>query len=103
MASVSCIYGLGNPEEYKARVIQVSPGETVDRDELLLKLVNVFYTRNDIDFAPGTFRVRGDQVEVFPAYFEDRPTASRSGATRSRRSTHRPGDGGRSSPAKATC
>ncbi|OZC03817.1 excinuclease ABC subunit UvrB [Rubricoccus marinus] len=71
VASVSCIYGLGNPEEYKARVIQVKPGETVDRDELLLKLVNVFYTRNDIDFAPGTFRVRGDQVEVFPAYFED--------------------------------
>ncbi|HIG74718.1 MAG TPA: excinuclease ABC subunit UvrB [Bacteroidetes bacterium] len=71
VASVSCIYGLGNPEEYKKRIIQVTPGEVIDRDDLLRQLVNVFYTRNDVDFAPGTFRVRGDQVEVFPAYFED--------------------------------
>ncbi|MEM6328338.1 MAG: excinuclease ABC subunit UvrB [Bacteroidota bacterium] len=71
VASVSCIYGLGNPDEYKKRIIQVSPGEVIDRDDLLRQLVRVFYTRNDIDFAPGTFRVRGDQVEVFPAYFED--------------------------------
>ena len=71
VASVSCIYGLGNPEEYKARIVQVQPGETVDRDDLLRRLVDVFYTRNDVDFAPGTFRVRGDTVEIFPAYFED--------------------------------
>ncbi|HEX8298891.1 MAG TPA: DEAD/DEAH box helicase family protein, partial [Rubricoccaceae bacterium] len=71
VASVSCIYGLGNPEEYKARIVQVRPGETTDRDDLLRRLVDVFYTRNDVDFAPGTFRVRGDTVEVFPAYFED--------------------------------
>ncbi|HEX8385797.1 MAG TPA: excinuclease ABC subunit UvrB [Rubricoccaceae bacterium] len=71
VASVSCIYGLGNPEEYKARIVQVTPGETTDRDDLLRRLVDVFYTRNDVDFAPGTFRVRGDTVEVFPAYFED--------------------------------
>ena len=71
VASVSSIYGLGSPDEYKKRIIQVTPGETVDRDELLMKLVHVFYTRNDIDFSPGTFRVRGDQVEVFPAYLED--------------------------------
>ena len=71
VASVSCIYGLGNPEEYKAQIVQVKRGETVDRDDLLRRLVNVFYNRNDVDFAPGTFRVRGDSVEVFPAYFED--------------------------------
>ena len=71
VASVSCIYGLGNPEEYKARIVQIRPGETTDRDDLLRRLVDVFYTRNDVDFAPGTFRVRGDTVEVFPAYFED--------------------------------
>ena len=71
IASVSCIYGLGNPEEYKAQIVQVTPGTTVDRDDLLRKLVNVFYTRNDVEFRPGTFRVRGDVVEVFPAYFED--------------------------------
>ena len=71
VASVSCIYGLGNPEEYKARIVQIRTGETADRDDLLRRLVDVFYTRNDVDFAPGTFRVRGDTVEIFPAYFED--------------------------------
>ena len=71
IASVSCIYGLGNPEEYKAQIVQVEPGKTVDRDDLLRQLVSVFYNRNDSDFSPGTFRVRGDVVEIFPAYFED--------------------------------
>ena len=71
VASVSCIYGLGNPDEYKKQIVQVTPGDEVDRDELLMKLVHVFYNRNDVDFTPGTFRVRGDVVEVFPAYFED--------------------------------
>jgi excinuclease ABC subunit B len=71
VASVSCIYGLGDPAEYKAQIVQVGPGQTLSRDDLLLRLVNIFYTRNDIDFSPGTFRVRGDVVEVFPAYFED--------------------------------
>ena len=71
VASVSCIYGLGNPEEYKARIIQIKPGETIDRDDLLRQLVNVFYTRNEVEFSPGVFRVRGDVVEIFPAYLED--------------------------------
>ena len=72
IASVSCIYGLGNPEEYKAQIVQVTPGTTVDRDDLLRKFVNIFYTRNDVEFTPGTFRVRGDVVEIFPAYYEDK-------------------------------
>ena len=71
VASVSCIYGLGSPEEYKAQIVQVAPGDVVDRDDLLRRLVNVFYTRNEVEFAPGIFRVRGDVVEVFPAYYED--------------------------------
>jgi excinuclease ABC subunit B len=71
VASVSCIYGLGDPSEYKAQIVQVQPGTEVPRDELLRKLVNIFYTRNDVDFEPGLFRVRGDVVEVFPAYLED--------------------------------
>jgi excinuclease ABC subunit B len=71
VASVSCIYGLGNPEEYRKQIVQVAPGDVVERDELLLRLVNIFYNRNDVEFAPGTFRVRGDVVEVFPAYLED--------------------------------
>jgi excinuclease ABC subunit B len=71
VASVSCIYGLGSPEEYKAQIVQVRPGDVVDRDDLLRRLVNVFYTRNEVAFEPGVFRVRGDVVEVFPAYYED--------------------------------
>ena len=71
VASVSCIYGLGNPAEYKKQIVQVSSGDVVDRDDLLRRLVSVFYNRNDVEFAPGNFRVRGDIVEVFPAYLED--------------------------------
>ena len=66
IASVSCIYGLGNPEEYKDLVVSVRVGMEMDRSELLRKLVDVQYSRNDIDFQRGTFRVRGDVVEIFP-------------------------------------
>ncbi|WP_436863639.1 excinuclease ABC subunit UvrB [Staphylococcus shinii] len=71
IASVSCIYGLGNPEEYRDLVVSVHVGMEMDRSELLKKLVDVQYTRNDIDFRRGTFRVRGDVVEIFPASREE--------------------------------
>lgn len=67
ISSVSCIYGLGNPEEYRNLVVSVRVGMEMDRNQLLRKLVDVQYTRNDIDFRRGTFRVRGDVVEIFPA------------------------------------
>jgi len=70
VASVSCIYGLGTPQEYLDRSVQLTAGEPVDRDLLLRALVDVQYTRNDLAFARGTFRVRGDTVEVIPAYEE---------------------------------
>jgi excinuclease ABC subunit B len=68
VASVSCIYGLGSPEDYRTMVVAINPGDTVDRDELLHKLVTIQYTRNDYSPEPGTFRVRGDTVDVFPSY-----------------------------------
>ena len=68
VASVSCIYGLGSPEDYKGMVVEVARGMQVDRDALLLKLVDIQYQRNDIENSPGTFRVRGDCVDVFPSY-----------------------------------
>ncbi|MDW8799390.1 excinuclease ABC subunit UvrB [Staphylococcus pseudoxylosus] len=71
IASVSCIYGLGDPEEYRDLVVSVRVGMEMDRSELLKKLVDVQYTRNDIDFRRGTFRVRGDVVEIFPASREE--------------------------------
>ena len=71
VASVSCIYGLGSPDEYKAQIVQIRPGQEIARNELLAQFINIFYVRNDIDFAPGAFRVRGDVVDVFPAYLED--------------------------------
>nr|WP_245355882.1 excinuclease ABC subunit UvrB [Staphylococcus sp. GDH8C109P] len=71
IASVSCIYGLGNPEEYRDLVVSVRVGMEMDRSELLKKLVDVQYIRNDIDFRRGTFRVRGDVVEIFPASREE--------------------------------
>ncbi|MGO2173443.1 MAG: excinuclease ABC subunit UvrB [Staphylococcus equorum] len=71
IASVSCIYGLGNPEEYRDLVVSVRAGMEMDRSELLKKLVDVQYSRNDIDFRRGTFRVRGDVVEIFPASREE--------------------------------
>lgn len=67
IASVSCIYGLGNPDEYRDLVVSVRVGMEMERNQLLRKLVDVQYTRNDIDFRRGTFRVRGDVVEIFPA------------------------------------
>ncbi|AKG73220.1 excinuclease ABC subunit UvrB [Salinicoccus halodurans] len=67
ISSVSCIYGLGNPEEYRDMVVSTRVGMQMDRNEFLRKLVDIQYTRNDIDFKRGTFRVRGDIVEVFPA------------------------------------
>jgi excinuclease ABC subunit B len=68
VASVSCIYGLGSPEDYREMVVSLRVGETADRDELLKKLVDIQYTRNDYAPEPGTFRVRGDTVDVFPSY-----------------------------------
>lgn len=67
VASVSCIYSIGDPEEYRKMSLSIRPGMTVDRDELLARLVDINYTRNDMDFDRGCFRVRGDTVEVFPA------------------------------------
>lgn len=67
VASVSCIYGLGNPEEYREMVVSLRTGMEIGRDELLRKLVDIQYNRNDINFTRGTFRVRGDVVELFPA------------------------------------
>lgn len=68
VASVSCIYGIGSKEEYGAHKCTVFVGETIDRDEFLKTLVSIQYERNDIDFSRGTFRVRGDTVEVFPSH-----------------------------------
>jgi excinuclease ABC subunit B len=70
VASVSCIYGLGTPQEYVDRMLTLKVGETVDRDMLLRKLVGMQYTRNDLAFTRGTFRVRGDTIEVIPVYEE---------------------------------
>ena len=67
VASVSCIYGLGIPDEYLKLHIALRPGEDFDRDELISRLINIQYTRNDIDFKRTTFRVKGDTVDIFPA------------------------------------
>jgi len=72
VASVSCIYGLGSPEAYHGLLIRLEQGMELDRNQLLRRLIDIQYTRNDVDFHRGTFRVRGDTVEVFPAYEEDR-------------------------------
>jgi excinuclease ABC subunit B len=72
VASVSCIYGIGSAEDYGGMLIQLAVGERVGRDALLRRLVDVQYKRNDVDFARGTFRVRGDVVEIFPAYEDER-------------------------------
>jgi len=72
VASVSCIYGLGEPEVYFETVVFLEEGQTMERDRVLRKLVDIAYQRNDYDFHRGTFRVRGDTVEVFPAYEEQR-------------------------------
>ena len=67
VASVSCIYGLGNPNEYRDLMLSLRPGMVRDRDEVLRKLVDIQYERNDMNFVRGTFRVRGDVVEIIPA------------------------------------
>ena len=72
VASVSCIYGLGSPEAYQGLLLHLDKGQQIERDKVLRKLVEIHYQRNDMDFHRGTFRVRGDVVEVFPAYEEVR-------------------------------
>ncbi|GKX30461.1 UvrABC system protein B [Vallitalea longa] len=72
VASVSCIYGLGSPIDYKNMVLSLRPGMIKDRDEILKKLVDIQYMRNDMNFVRGTFRVRGDVIEIFPAASTDR-------------------------------
>lgn len=72
VSSVSCIYGLGSPEAYQGMMIQVSNGQKLKRDEFLKELIRIQYNRNNVDFSRGTIRVRGDVVEVFPPYEEDR-------------------------------
>jgi len=70
VASVSCIYGLGTPQEYVDRMLRLKLGDTIDRDQLLRRLVGMQYARNDIAFTRGTFRVRGDTIEIIPMYEE---------------------------------
>ena len=70
VASVSCLYGLGSPEDYKEMMVALERGGTVDRDEVLMKVVDIQYERNDVSFERGKFRVRGDCIEIWPAYEE---------------------------------
>ena len=70
VASVSCLYGLGSPEDYKEMMVGLKRGDMVDRDDMLMKLVDVQYERNDVNFQRGKFRVRGDCVEIWPSYEE---------------------------------
>jgi excinuclease ABC subunit B len=71
IASVSCIYGLGDPEDYQHELLMLRRGQKIDRQQILMRLVDSHYIRNDFEFKRGTFRVRGDVVEIFPAYEED--------------------------------
>src|SRR5690348_2269276 len=70
VASVSCIYGLGSPEAYYGMMLPLQKGQRIERDDILRKLVEIQYERNDVDFARGNFRVRGDIIEVYPSYEE---------------------------------
>ena len=70
VSSVSCIYGIGNPEDFSKNVINIELGQKIRRDDLLFQLTNTLYNRNDIEFSRGRFRVKGDTVDVFPAYSE---------------------------------
>jgi excinuclease ABC subunit B len=70
VASVSCIYGLGSPDDYRSMMVGLGVGKVVDRDQMLAKLVDIQYERGDVEFQPGRFRVRGDCVEVWPSYEE---------------------------------
>lgn len=71
VASVSCIYGLGSPEAYREMILYLEEGMEIERDDILRKLVEIHYDRNDIDFHRGTFRVRGDVIDIFPASYEE--------------------------------
>jgi excinuclease ABC subunit B len=71
IASVSCIYGLGSPQDYQELIVIIHKGSSFDRNELLQKFVDIQYSRNDIDFKRGTFRVRGDTIDIYPGYEED--------------------------------
>ena len=71
VASVSCIYGLGSPIDYQSMTLSLRPGMTKERDDVLRRLIDIQYSRNDMDFKRGTFRVRGDVVEIFPVANED--------------------------------
>ncbi|MBW1974387.1 MAG: excinuclease ABC subunit UvrB [Deltaproteobacteria bacterium] len=71
VSSVSCIYGLGSPAEYREMMLWVKDGEEISRDVIIKKLVQIQYQRNDVDFRRGTFRVRGDVIDIFPAHAED--------------------------------
>ena len=72
VASVSCIYGLGEPDDFAKMMISLRPGQVMDRDELLRRLVEIRYERNDVAFGRNMFRVRGDTVELYPAYYKDK-------------------------------
>ena len=72
VASVSCIYGLGDPIDYAQMVVSLRQGHVIDRDELMKKLVEIRYERNDIAFERNSFRVRGDTIEIFPVYSRDK-------------------------------
>ncbi len=72
VASVSCIYGLGEPDDFAKMMISLRPGQIIDRDELLRRLVEIRYERNDVAFGRNMFRVRGDTVELYPAYYKDK-------------------------------
>ncbi|HEX9861060.1 MAG TPA: excinuclease ABC subunit UvrB [Nitrospirota bacterium] len=71
VASVSCIYGLGSPEAYQGMLLYIQVGDEIERDEILKKLVEIQYERNEVDFHRGTFRAKGDVIEIFPSYSED--------------------------------
>ena len=68
VSSVSCLYGIGNPDDFRANVTEVKVGQTINRNQLLHKLVDALYSRNEVDFKRGNFRVKGDTVDIFPAY-----------------------------------
>ena len=72
ISSVSCIYGLGDPEDYKELMVSIRPGMEKDRDEIIKRLIEIQYERNDVNFTRGTFRVRGDILEIFPANTDER-------------------------------
>ena len=71
VSSVSCIYGIGSPNDYQNMIISLRPGMEKDRDEVIRELIDIQYDRNEMDFHRGTFRVRGDVVEIFPADYSD--------------------------------